>query len=251
MTTQDIIVLIGRLNALADFCKEGSQWYIWPEQIEELSITLGTLGVEANVIDYMSRGKEVAPVVMELRKALREFLENALESRSKDFPRLTEYARKMLTICFDKRFHGETIGIVEDIARRCETLVYWIDQYFPQVEAAAHQEARPKAERPKSAAAVRLESQELQDIKKALIQAGIIAGGQWQGSPAEFGCLVSELNEFRGVGARRAWKECTVWAGYGGSIQSARNAIEANPNTRGQIADKIRAICRAGSNARK
>ncbi len=247
MTTQDIIVLIGRLNALADFCKEGSKWYIWPEQIAELSITLGTLGVEANVIDYMSRGKEVAPVVMELRKALREFLENALESRSKDFPRLTEYARKMLTICFDKRFLGETIGIVEDIARRCETLVYWIDQYFPPVEAAAHQEARPKAERPKSAAAVRLESQELQDIKKALIQAGIIAGGQWQGTPAEFGCLVTELFEQKGVARQggKAWIDCKAWAGYGGSVESARKAIDGNPNTRGPNADKIRAICKA------
>lgn len=244
MTTQDIIVLIGRLNALADFCKEGSQWYIWPEQIEELSITLGTLGVEANVIDYMSRGKEVAPVVMELRKALREFLENALESRSKDFPRLTEYARKMLTICFDKRFHGETIGIVEDIARRCETLVYWIDQYFPPVEAATQQEARPKAGI-KSAAAVRLES--LQSLKEDLIEAGIIAGGQWQGSHAEFGCLVVELFEQKGVAHHggRAWKDCAMWAGYSDDTEKARKAIEANPNTRGPIADKIRTICKA------
>lgn len=247
MTTQDIIELIGQLNALANFCKEGSRWYIWPEQIERLSITLGTVGVEANVIDYINRGKEVAPVVMELRKALREFLEIAVESRSKDFPRLAEYARKMLSICFDKRFYGETIGIVEEIAARCEKLLYWIDLYFPPVEAAAHQEARPKAERPKSAAAVRLESQELQDIKKALTQAGIIEGGQWQGSHAEFGCLVVELFEQKGVAHHggRAWKDCAMWAGYSDDTEKARKAIEANPNTRGPIADKIRAICKA------
>lgn len=244
MTTQDIIELIGQLNTLANFCKEGSRWYIWPEQIERLSITLGTVGVEANVIDYINRGKEVAPVVMELRKALREFLEIAVEIRDRDFPHLKEYAKNKLSILFDKRYYGETLGIVEHIARGCEKLVYWIDLYFPPVEAAAHQVARPKAGI-KSAAAVRLES--LQGLKEDLIEAGIIAGGQWQGSHAEFGCLVVELFEQKGVAHHggRAWKDCAMWAGYSDDTEKARKAIEANPNTRGPIADKIRTICKA------
>ncbi len=250
MTTQDILLLANKVHDIAIHCGGGRECYLLDVDIYEID---ETLLVEGNIIDYMAGGDNVRPVVMLLRKALREFLESAAERAGDEHPRrwrLTEGARDRIAVYFSPCEY-DIIEYMEWIAEGCEKWLYWIDQYFPPVEAAAHQEARPKAERPKSAAAVRLESQELQDIKKALIQAGIIAGGQWQGSPAEFGCLVLELNEFRGVGGSKAWKECTVWAGYSGSIQSARNAIENNPNTRGPIADKIRAICRAGSNARK
>ncbi len=264
MTTQDIIIFSRRLHEAAVFCRGDNDNWLSYAMIEEIQ---DTLLIEANIIDYMAGGEKVRPVVMLLRKALREFLESAAESTGEDSPRhwrLTECARDRAVEEFgsgltdddvigveDAITDDDVVGSFEFIVTYCELWLNWIDLYFPPVEAAAHQEARPKAERPKSAAAVRLESQELQDIKKALIEAGIIAGGQWKGSPAEFGCLVLELNEFRGVGGLKAWKECTVWAGYSGSIQSARNAIENNPNTRGPIADKIRAICRAGSNARK
>ena len=108
-------------------------------------------------------------------------------------------------------------------------------------KAAAHQKAKPK-----SKAATRLQSQELQEVKSKLIAAGIIIDGVWQGSPAEFGCLVLELYEYRGItNGGRAWTDCKTWAGYKDSIKSARNAIDSNPTTRGPIADKIRTICRA------
>lgn len=112
------------------------------------------------------------------------------------------------------------------------------------VEAAAHQKTKPKSK--ESKAATRLQSQELQEVKSKLIAAGIIIDGVWQGTPAEFGCLVVELFEHRGIAnnGAKAWTDCKTWAGYDGSIQSARNAIASNPTTRGPIADKIRMICR-------
>lgn len=260
MTTQEIIIFSRRLHEAAAFCRGDRDYWLSYGVIEEIS---DTLLVEGNIIDYMAGGDNVRPVVMLLRKALREFLEGAAESTGKDSPRrwrLTEGARNRAIEEFgtgltdddvigddDAITDDDVIGNFEMIVDFCETWINWIDLYFPQVEAAAHQEARPKAERPKSAAAVRLESQELQDIKKALIQAGIIAGGQWQGSPAEFGCLVTELFEQKGVAHQggKAWKDCKAWAGYGGSVESARKAIDGNPNTRGPNADKIRAICKA------
>ena len=112
------------------------------------------------------------------------------------------------------------------------------------VEAAAHQKTKPKSKESKAAA--RLQSQELQEVKAKLIAAGIIVNGVWQGTPAEFGCLVLELYENRGItNGGKAWTDCKTWAGYKDSIKSARNAIDSNPTTRGPIADKIRMICRA------
>lgn len=113
------------------------------------------------------------------------------------------------------------------------------------------QEQKRKQKRPRtkkqSKAAERLQSQELQEVKSKLIAAGIIKDGLWQGTAAEFGCLVLELFEYRGIARNggKAWADCKTWAGYNDSIKSARNAIDSNPTTRGPIADKIRAICRA------
>ncbi len=110
-------------------------------------------------------------------------------------------------------------------------------------KAATRQESKPKRK-----AAARLQSQELQEVKAKLIAAGIIVDGVWQGTPAEFGCLVLELYECFGIKAGnggRPWADCKAWAGYDGSIKSARNAIDSNPTSRGPIADKIRTICRA------
>lgn len=260
MTTHDIIFFSRRLHEAAVFCRGDYDCWISYAMITDI---YDTLLIEANIIDYMAGGDNVRPVVMLLRKALREFLESAAESTGEDSPRrwrLTECARDRAVEEFgtgltdddvigveDAITDDDVIGRFEFIVTFCELWLNWIDLYFPPSEAAAHQEARPKAERPKSAAAVRLESQELQDIKKALIQEGIIVGGQWQGSPAEFGCLVTELFEQKKVASQggKAWKDCKAWAGYGGSIESARKAIDGNPNTRGPIADKIRVICKA------
>lgn len=111
------------------------------------------------------------------------------------------------------------------------------------------QQRKQKQPSPKkqSKAAARLQSQELQEVKEKLIASGIIENGEWQGTPAEFGCLVNELRDERGINdhGRRAWKEVARWAGYHGNIESARSAIEKNIDTEGDVADKIRAICLA------
>lgn len=111
------------------------------------------------------------------------------------------------------------------------------------VEAAAHQKTKPKSK--ESKAATRLQSQELQEVKAKLIAAGIIKDGVWQGTPAEFGCLVNELRDERGISnhGRRAWEEVISWAGYRDNKESARSAIEKHIDTEGDVADKIRAIC--------
>lgn len=110
------------------------------------------------------------------------------------------------------------------------------------------QEQQRKQPRPKkqSKAEIKLQSQELQEVKSKLIAAEIIVDGVWRGTPAEFGCLVLELQCERGVNnhGEKAWTACKKWAGYDGSIASARSAIEKNQDTQGPTADKIRAICR-------
>ena len=109
------------------------------------------------------------------------------------------------------------------------------------------QRKQPKRPKKQSKAAARLQSQELQEVKSKLIAAVIINDDGWQGTPAEFGCLVNELRDERGINdhGRRAWKEVAKWAGYHGNIESARSAIEKNIDTEGDVADKIRAICLA------
>ena len=108
------------------------------------------------------------------------------------------------------------------------------------------QRKQPKRPKKQSKAAARLQSQELQEVKSKLIAAGIIKDGEWQGTPAEFGCLVAELQDERGINnhGRRAWKECAEWASYKDSIKSARNAIEQHRDTEGPTADAIRNICK-------
>ena len=106
--------------------------------------------------------------------------------------------------------------------------------------------ARTQKKKRETAAAKKLASQELQEVKQELAKAGLIVNGQWEGSPAEFGCLVLELYEQRKVANNggKAWKDCAKWAGFPGSINAARNAIDANPNTRGDNAESIRRICK-------
>ena len=246
METQEIIFLTRDIKELAAICRGESDNYPIVGGDDSIDYIDEVMAVEGNLIDYLGLGNKVAPVVGELRQALREFLDSgfvmAVEFNIHRW-HLTERARERVNKCFSE-FHNDPTETVEEIAWCCEKWAHWIDLYFPPVEAATQQEARPKAGI-KSAAAVRLES--LQSLKEDLIEAGIIAGGQWQGSHAEFGCLVVELFEQKGVAHHggRAWKDCAMWAGYSDDTEKARKAIEANPNTRGPIADKIRAICKA------
>jgi hypothetical protein len=127
----------------------------------------------------------------------------------------------------------------------------WIDRYFPPEQSTQEQDNKEPVKqdnKPKriSAAAKKLATPELQAVKQKLVDAELINDGGWAGSPAEFGCLVQELLEQYKVANNggMAWTACAEWAGYTGSINAARNAIDANPNTRGDNAETIRRICK-------
>ncbi len=124
---------------------------------------------------------------------------------------------------------------------KCGDWIGWIDRYFPQ-----GQSKQDNKQKRISAAAKKLATPELQAVKQKLVDAELINDGGWAGSPAEFGCLVQELLEHYKVtnNGGMAWTACAEWAGYTGSINAARNAIDANPNTRGDNAETIRRISR-------
>ncbi len=226
MTTQEILLLLRRIHELTSFCREEPEWNLSNEDYIEI---YNALIFDSNCVDYLSQGEKVRPVAMLLRESLKEFLDCT-----------TELLDKVKTQDYDD-VKNQGLYMFDTIVDYSEKWIIWIDQYFPPVKAATHQKNKSK-----SKAAARLQSQELQEVKSKLIEAGIIAGGQWQGSHAEFGCLVVELFEQKGVAhyGGRAWKDCAMWAGYSDDTEKARKAIEANPNTRGPIADKIRTICK-------
>lgn len=249
METQEIIFLTRDIKELAAICRGESDNYPIVGGDDSIDYIDEVMAVEGNLIDYLGLGNKVAPVVGELRQALREFLDSgfvmAVEFNIHRW-HLTESARERVNKCFSE-FHNDPTETVEEIAWCCEKWAHWIDLYFPPVEAAAHQEARPKAERPKSAAAVRLESQELQGLKQDLVDAGLIVNGVWVGTPAQYGELVRHLKEDCGVENRGgyAWKDCRDFVGYEGSDKSAQNAITSNlGDVKGDRAEAIRHICR-------
>lgn len=127
------------------------------------------------------------------------------------------------------------------LGNKCGDWIGWIDRYFPQ-----GQSKQDNKQKRISAAAKKLATPELQAVKQKLVDAELINDGGWAGSPAEFGCLVQELSEQYKVANNggMAWTACAEWAGYTGSINAARNAIDANPNTRGDNAETIRRICK-------
>lgn len=145
----------------------------------------------------------------------------------------------------------EVYDAFTDLSDKCKEWLKWIDQYFPPEQSKQGQdneESVKQDNKPKrvNAAAKKLTTPELQAVKQELVDAELINDGGWAGSPAEFGCLVQELLEQYNVANNggRAWTDCAEWAGYTGSIQAARNAIDANPNTRGGNAETIRRICK-------
>lgn len=246
METQEIIFLTRDIKELAAICRGESDNYPIVGGDDSIDYIDEVMAVEGNLIDYLGLGNKVAPVVGELRQALREFLDSgfvmAVEFNIHRW-HLTESARERVNKCFSE-FHNDPTETVEEIAWCCEKWAHWIDLYFPPVEATAHQVARPKAGI-KSVAAVRLES--LQELKQELVGVGLIVDGQWDGSPAEYGELVRRLKEDCGVENRGgyAWKDCRLFAGYTGSDKSAQNAITSNQgDVRGDRAATIRRICK-------
>ncbi len=218
MTTQDILLLSFVISKEAAFCRGESNW--WPPRDDEIRL-VKTLLDEGNFIDYLLQGEKVRPVVMKLRKSLREFLECAADE-------LIDGNPKAMTVKMTVPF--------------CETWISWIDTYFPPVEAQA-------AARRETPAAKMLASQELQVVKQKLVDTGLIKDGEWMGSPAQFKELVYSLHAQWDVENRGgyAWIDCARWAGYPtdkNSIKSAQNAGKVNPGEAlGDIADTIREIC--------
>lgn len=166
--------------------------------------------------------------------------------------KLMDYLRERLQtasqtiINYGKEHIDEPVNGYDAVLGLCDEWIEWIDRYFP-IDPGG-QETKSKKPKPKkqSKAEIRLQSQELQEVKKKLIAAGIIVDGVWQGTPAEFGCLVNELFCERRVSdhGRKTWKILAEWVGYQGNQPSARSAIEKNQDTIGPTADLIRDICK-------
>lgn len=113
MTTQDILMLSFVISKEAAFCRGESDW--WPPRDDEIRL-VKTFFDEGSIIDYLMQGEKVRPVVMKLRKSLREFLDCSSDE-------LIDGNPKAWTIKWTVPF--------------CEAWINWIDTYFPPVEAQA------------------------------------------------------------------------------------------------------------------
>ncbi len=128
---------------------------------------------------------------------------------------------------------------------KCGDWIGWIDRYFPQGQ--SKQANKPKR---MTAAAKKLATPELQEVKLKLVDAGLIVNGQWVASVAEFECLVKELGKAEydggfGINTDKgnlARKECANFVGFTGDLESARSNTyheQHSPN-----ANLIKTICR-------
>lgn len=246
MTTQDIILLIDRIRLITRLCNgeyRGGERYYFSRL--ELLDTVSRLSDKGGFVDYLE-AKGYTRAIEELHEALCGFLDSSTEHPSQVTPRrLSGMAKERGTLYFYPDDEILFVLRMEGLIENCEAWLDILNQY-------THKGARPGSQRKarretETPAARKLAKPELQAVRKKLVEAGIIVDGVWQGTPAEFGCLVLELFEYRGIAGSggKPWTDCKAWAGYDGSIQSARNAIASNPTTRGPIADKIRTICRA------
>lgn len=249
MNTQDIILLIDRIRLITRLCNgeyRGGERYYFTRL--ELLDTVSRLSDKGGFVDYLE-AKGYTMTIEELHEALCGFLDSSTEQPSQDAPRrLSGMAKERVTLYFYPEDEILLVLRMEDLIENC---VAWLD-FLNQC---THKEARPKA-RPGSqgkarretetAAAKRLVSQDMQALKQELIDAGLIVGGRWEGTPAEYGELVRHLKDDCGVENRGgyAWTDCRPFAGYQGSDKSAQNAITSNQgDIRGDKAATIRRIC--------
>ena len=143
MTTQDILFLIAAFKKGADFCRGDIDYWLSKDELNEI---FHTLCCEANCIDFLSHGEKVMPVAVELRKALREFLDSAADATGEDCQlqwRLKESAIGRFKKWFDPhpkviRLFGNNPGVIYPstaiacgCVSFCETWINWIDAYFP------------------------------------------------------------------------------------------------------------------------
>ena len=192
--------------------------------LESLIDNKGNLGL---LVDYLKAEFHARHDIDPQIQKLRELLASALKVADKVRP--------------DTSVPAELRRNIIMLGYKCSDWIGWIDRYFPQ-----GQSKQDNKQKRISAAAKKLATPELQAVKQKLVDAELINDGGWAGSPAEFGCLVQELLEHYKVtnNGGMAWTACAEWAGYTGSINAARNAIDANPNTRGDNAETIRRISR-------
>lgn len=227
--TNRMIALIRELDAIIwqcyDFSKNEDAGDVWHMLVDDLHSLIDFLRQE----HYQGHKIGQEPLIVDLRERL-----------------------NMAVVTIELYEHEHPNNLCDNfdaVMHLCEDWQDWINRYFPIDPNGQEQPHQEPAQRPKkqSKAAARLQSQELQEVKAKLIAAGIINDDGWQGTPAEFGCLVNELRDERGINdhGRRTWKEVARWAGYHDNIESARSAIEKNVDTEGDVADKIRAICSA------
>ena len=274
ITTNDILELKTSLDSIGIVCR--GEWVAWEAIYGELPIfadltdSAETLEDVGGFLEFLATGGNIEPIVRELEKTLADLLDCAAS-------RVNEYAPPMLAGIAgaeiaeyldgnDELCQG-TYKAMKEIIDLCSEWLKWIRVYFPGLDAADRpgsrrglevgQDPATGTDRPRAAvvaqdkrkkptnAAKRLAS--LQELKKELVEAGLIVDGQWDGSPAEYGELVRHLKEDCGVVNRggHAWNDCRLFAGYHGSDKSAQNAIESNQgDVRGDRAATIRRICK-------
>lgn len=149
----------------------------------------------------------------------------------------------------------EVYDAFTDLQDKCKEWLKWIDQYFPPEQPNQEQdymEPAKQVNKPKrmTAAAKKLATPELQEVKLKLVDAGLIVNGQWVASVAEFECLVKELGKAEydggfGINTDKgnlARKECANFVGFTGDLESARSNTyheQHSPN-----ANLIKTICR-------
>ena len=91
----------------------------------------------------------------------------------------------------------------------------------------------------------RFATQEIQEVKKELIKAGLIDNSRWMGTPAELECLVKLFSEVFGIKTKKgdlARKACAVFVGFNGNLDSARSSTHNEQQS--PKANLIKAICK-------
>lgn len=193
------------------------------------------------LVDYLKveyhAGRKIDPQIQKLR----ELLESA--------EKIADKVRPDTGVPAELRHNFIMLGY------KCNDWIGWIDQYFPPEQPNQEQdymEPAKQVNKPKrmTAAAKKLATPELQEVKLKLVDAGLIVNGQWVASVAEFECLVKELGKAEydggfGINTDKgnlARKECANFVGFTGDLESARSNTyheQHSPN-----ANLIKNICR-------
>lgn len=88
-------------------------------------------------------------------------------------------------------------------------------------------------------------TQEIQEVKKELIKAGLIDNGRWTGTSAELECLVKLFSDVFGIKTKKgdlARKACASFVGFTGNLESARSSTHNEQQS--PKSNLIKAICK-------